>query len=390
MALISAMAALAIDMLLPAFAGMRRAFGLAPDATDLSLTITLFFVGSGVGNLVYGPLADAWGRKPVLLSSLGLYGAAALAAALAPSLPFLLAARFLWGVGSGGPRVLSQAIVRDRFSGDRMARVMTLIQATFFLAPIAAPLIGAGLVAVGSWRWVMAFGVITALVASIWSLRLQETLPPERRRRLTRRSITEGIGIVVSHRRTLLFTLSLSFLSGSFFSFLGSSELVFSDVFDRPQWFVTYFSSMAAVLGAVSLANNRLMKRVPVSRVTLAAGASLIALSAARTALVYLTGHDPPFLLWLVLFSVSNICVVVMLPGLYSLALEPMGALAGTAASVMGFVTSVLGAGLAAYTDRSIDDSVAPLALAYLVYSSISYVLQLRALRQPLAARTSL
>ncbi len=383
MALISALTALAIDMLLPGFSGMREAFGLAPDATDLAATITVFFVGNGIGNLIYGPMADAWGRKPVLVASLGLYGVAALAATFAPNLTVLLAARFVWGVGAGGPRVLTQAIVRDRFSGDAMARVMSMIQAAFFIGPVAAPLIGAGLVAIGSWRWVMAFGVLSALTTAVWSLRLQETLPQERRRPLTPRAITGGVGAVLSHRPTLLFSLSLMFLSGAFFSFLSSSELIFEDVFGHGDWFVTYFSIMAVLLGCMSLGINRLLRRVPAGRVTMVAGAGLIVFSAARVVLAQLSEGVPPFWLWIVLFSLSNVCVVATFPSLNSLALEPMGGLAGTAASVIGFLTSVGGAGLAMITDRRLGGTVAPLAFGYLLYATIAYCCQLLALRRP-------
>jgi len=386
MALISALTALAIDMLLPGFSGMREAFGLSPDATDLAATITVFFVGNGIGNLIYGPMADAWGRKPVLVASLALYGAAALAATLAPTLTVLLAARFVWGVGAGGPRVLTQAIVRDRFSGDAMARVMSMIQAAFFIGPIAAPLFGAGLVAVGSWRWVMAFGVVSALTTAVWSLRLQETLAPERRRPLTPRGITRGVRAVLGHRATLLFSLSLMFLSGAFFSFLSSSELIFDDVFGRGNWFVTYFSLMAVLLGCMSLGINRLLRRVSAGRITVVAGAGMIVFSAARVVLAELTDGIPPFWVWVVLFTLSNFCVVAMFPSLNSLALEPMGDLAGTAASVIGFLTSVGGAVLATVTDRRLGGTVAPLAMGYLLYSMIAYGCQLMALRRPPSA----
>lgn len=383
MALISALAALAIDILLPAFADMRVAFGLAPDATNLSLTITLFFVGSGLGNLVYGPLTDAWGRKPVLLASLALYGAAALASALATDLMWLLVARFLWGFGAGGPRVLTQAIVRDRFSGDAMARVMSTVQAVFFLGPIAAPLVGAGLVSIGSWRWVMAFGVITSAATALWSLRLRETLLPDHRRPLSAATIVGGFRAVVGHRRTLLLALSNTFVAGAFFSFLSSSELVFGDVFDRAEWFVPYFSGMAVILGLSSLGITHLLKRIPASRITKVAGAGLVLVSSGRLILAIGYGGVPPFPVWLVLFSLSNLCIVAMFPSLNSLSLEPMGALAGTAASVLGFTMSVGGAALASITDRFLGGSVLPLALAYCGYGAVSYLLQISGLRQP-------
>jgi DHA1 family bicyclomycin/chloramphenicol resistance-like MFS transporter len=137
---------------------------------------------------------------------------------------------------------------------------------------------------------------------------------------------------------------------------------------------------MGLTLGIMSLGINRLLRVLPARAITLTAGATMIVLSAVLLAVIVSTGGRPPFMVWLVLFSLSNLCAVAMFPSIYSLALDPMGDLAGTAASVIGFISAVAGAGLAALTDRSIDDTVLPLAVAYLVYSSISYLFQLAAL----------
>ena len=263
MALVSAMAALAIDIMPPAFAEMRRAFGLDADSTRLSLTITLFLMGTGVGNLFYGPIADAVGRKPTLAGSMALYGAAALTAALAPSLGVLYASRFVWGFAAGGSRTLTQAIVRDRFAGTAMARVMTLISA---------------------------FGVVAAMVA---------------------------------------------------------------------------------------LGGNRLLHRVQARQLALGAGVAFTAASAALFAVTLAGGGLPPFGVWLVLFSLANACHVAVFPTGMSLALEPMGEMAGTAAAVLGFIGSLGGSLLASFTDRAIDGSVMPIGIAYIAYGSIALAWQL-------------
>ena len=376
MAFVSALSALAIDMLLPAFADMREAFGLSSDATDLSLTITLFFVGSGVGQLFYGPLADAIGRKPVLAASLMLYGVAALVAAFAPSLAVLYGTRFVWGVAAAGPRSLSQAIVRDRYAGDAMARVMTLIQAAFFVAPILAPIIGKGLVTIGSWRWVMGFGVVSAALVALWAMRLEETLDPANRRPLRLDSTFAGFGIVVRDRQTMGYLMAVGFAMGAFFSFLASAELVFESVFDRASWFVPYFSGMSVLYAGVALASSRLLRRMAAYRLALLAGAGLLATSTVFLLVALSTGGVPPFALFLVLFTTANACHIVFFPTGNSLALEPMGALAGTAAAVLGFITSLMGAGLAALIDRAIDGTVTPMALGYTIYAAIGLAFQ--------------
>ncbi|MXW59172.1 MAG: multidrug effflux MFS transporter [Acidimicrobiia bacterium] len=380
-AMISAVSALAIDTLLPAFSAMRDAFNLPEDSTGLSLTITLFFVGSGIGNLVYGPMADALGRKRILVGSMVLYGLASLMATLSVTLGMLYVSRFIWGFAAAGPRTAAQAIVRDYYSGDAMARVMTLVMAVFFWAPVAGPPLGKGLVELGSWRYVMAFSVFTAVALIAWSLRLEETLKPEHRRPLTFRSTMAGFRSVTTHPVTLGYTLASMFCAGAFFSFLASSELIFDDVFDQERWFVPYFSIMAAGMGIVTLLNNRALHRFRARSVALCAGGLQICAASTMLALALANGGRPPFVLWITIFSLANACMVAFFPLGQSLALEPMGEMAGTAAAVLGFTMMLIGASLAALIDQAISGTVTPVGIGYLAYGTAGMACQLIAVR---------
>ena len=377
MALVAAMSAMAIDILLPAFGQMRPAFGLDDDSTALSLTVTLFLMGTGVGNLFWGPVADALGRKPTLAVGMVLYSAAALTAALAPSLGVLYASRFVWGFAAGGSRTLTQAIVRDRFAGTAMARVMTLIQTAFFLAPILAPVLGKILVEIGSWRWVLAFGAVNGLAVLAWSLRLAETLDPAHRRPLNVGPVLQGFRSVIRNRTSLGYAMTVTFGFGAFLSFLGSTELIFTDVYGRSGWFVPYFSAYGVVAAAVALGSNRILHRVEARQLALGAGVTYGAASAALFAATLAGGGLPPFGVWLALFSLANACYVGVFPSGMSLALEPMGQMAGTAAAVLGFMGAVGGSLLASLTDRAIEGSVMPIGIAYLTYSLISLACQI-------------
>lgn len=381
MALVSAMAALAIDMLLPAFSDIRPDFGLDDNSTQLSLTISLFFVGSAVGFLVYGPLSDAWGRKRVLSLSLVLYALAAVVCTLANSLTVLLIGRFLWGVGSGGPRTLSQAIVRDRYSGTAMARIMTLIQAAFFMGPIIAPVLGKGLVEIGSWRWVTAFGVITAAAVLLWSVRLEETLPPERRRNLEPRSIIAGFRAVASNRTTVAYGLSVTFGFGAFYSFLASSELIFSSVFERESLFVWFFVLISVLFSFVAIGINRVLKHHEARPVALVAGGVYASLSIVMLIVIAASDGLPNFWVWVVLFCLTNAGQISFFPVANSLALEPMGQLAGTATAALGSVTALMGAVLGNQIDRRIDDTIWAVGIGYAVYATIAFGFQLVAVR---------
>ena len=375
--LLSAVSALAIDMVLPAFSQMRPAFGLDPDSTRLSLVVTLFLMGTGFGNLLYGPIADALGRKRALVGSMVLYGIASLSSALAPTLGVLYLSRFVWGIAAAGHRTLTQAIVRDRFAGTAMARVMTLVQAAFFISPILAPALGKGVLVISSWRWVLASGTFIALAVSVWSLRLGETLDPANRRSLKFRRVVAGFRSVLGTRVTLGYALAITFGFGAFMSYLGSTELIFSELYDKSQWFVAYFTAAGVIAAAVALTTNRVLRVVEARQVALGAGAAFAAASAVLFIATVAADGLPSFWLWLALFSLANAIHVAVLPTVLSLALEPMARMAGTAAAVLGFMSSAGGGLLASFTDRAIDDTVMPIGIAYVVYSSLALGCQL-------------
>lgn len=381
MAVVTAMSALAIDTMLPAFGAMREAFELAPDSTRLSLTVTLFIIGNGVGLFFFGPLTDSLGRKPVLRLSLAMYGASALLAAFAPTLTVLYASRLLWGIAASGPRVLAQAIVRDRYSGPELARTMTLIQTFFALAPILGPLIGRSILEVGSWRWVFGFGTICAVVAATWGLRLPETLEPDQRRPLSFNSTVTGLKAAMAHPVTRNYALSIAVGFGAFFSFLGSSELILDDLYGRPNWFVPYFMAKSVIMSVLAFTASRALRRVRADSWALGAGLCFFAASSMLLVATLVSDGIPSFWLFLVLYTVAGLSHASMFPSATSVALEPMGALAGTAAAAIGILTSILGALLASLIDRSIDGSFTPVAVGYLIYATTGLILQFRGRR---------
>ena len=375
------MSALAIDTILPAFGALREAFELAPDSTSLSLTVTLFIIGSGVGLIFFGPLADSVGRKPVLRWSLALYGAAALLAAFAPTLGVLYASRFIWGIASSGPRILTQAIVRDRYSGQQLARTMTLIQTFFALAPIFGPLIGRGILEIGSWRWVFGFGTITAVAVALWAVRLPETLTPENRRPLSFTTTFNGLKAAMAHPVTRNYALSVAVGFGIFFSFLSSSELILSDIYDRANLFVAYFSLKSVIMSALAFTASRALRRVKAENWAFGAGITMVAASVGLLIVTLASDGVPAFGLFLVLYTMTTLSHAATFPTANSIALDPMGALAGTAAAAIGMLASIGGALLASVINSSIDGTITFMAVVFVVYSSIGLLLQVNGRR---------
>ena len=387
MAALTASTALGIDVMLPALGEIRAAFGLVPDSTTLSWAVTLYLLGLGCAQLVFGPLADRFGRKPALYGGLALYALGAAGAALAPSLEFLLVSRFVWGIGAASPRAMALAIARDSYVGDRMARTLTLIMAVFLIAPILGPGIGELLLLSGSWRWVFGFSVLTAAVLTLWLLRLGETLDPRNRLPLDWRRVTGAFGAVVANRATLGYGLALTFALGAFLAYLASSELLFEAVYDRGGQFALLFGAGAAVMALAALGSARTIRRLGTATVLGSALVAYLLAGAAIAAASLVTGGSPPFWLWWTLLTILNSLHVVIVPAVNTLAMAPMGEIAGTASAVIGAFSMGVGSLLASLTSRFGEGTVTPLSLGYLAYGALAGICVLWATRAATAHR---
>ena len=372
MAALTASTALGVDVMLPALGDIRDAFGLPADSTTLSWTVSLYLLGLGCAQLVFGPLADRFGRKPTLYAGLALYVAGAAGAALAPSLGFLLASRVVWGFGAASPRVMALTITRDRYVGDRMARVMSLIIAVFLIAPILGPAMGELLLLSGTWRWVFGFSVVTAVVLALWLVRLDETLDPANRLPLDVKRLRKTFRTIVGTRVTLGYGLALTFEMSAFTAFLASFELLLDDVYDRSGQFALLFGASAAVMALAALGSARTIGAVGSQSVLRTA---IIAHAVGGSALVAISlvgGGAPSFWIWYAVLTGLNALHVVIGPICNSLAMAPMGEIAGTASAVIGAVSLVVASLLSSITNNLISGSVTPLSLGYLCYGLLA------------------
>ncbi len=368
-------AALAIDLMLPAFADVRAEYGMAPGSSQVGLMITVFFLGMAIGPWVFGPASDRFGRRPLLYAGLIVYALAGVAAALAPTWPMLVAARFLWGVGAAAPRSLSVTMVRDRYSGDEMAKQMATITAVFLLVPIAAPTVGAALIAVLPWRAVFLFPTLVAVVVMVWAQRLPETLADELRRPFTLRAVGEAGREVLAHRSTVGLTLAMTFLFGSMTTYLAGSEAIVVDVYDLRPWFPLYFGSVAVLLAISSLNNARLVSRIGAERLVRRMALLGVVATSTLLAISLVTGGRPPF--WA--FFLATAAVMPLVQGLApianSLAMTPVPHVAGTASALISTVTVAGGSVLGSIANGAYDGTTTPFSVAFVVYVSCAAAL---------------
>lgn len=367
MALLMSIAALSVDLMLPAMGDIRDEFGLEPDSTAVAGLVTAFILGMALSQVVYGILADRYGRKPLIYAGLAIFLIGATASVFAPSFGFLLVARFVWGLGAAGPRVLTLSIVRDTHEGSEMAKLMSFILAVFVLVPAIAPSIGAVLTGWISWRGTFGFAVVVAVIVGVWSLRLPETLRPEYRREIGFRNVVESARIVVTNRVTAMLTLGLSVLFGAFLSYIASSELIFTEVFDSGDSFPLIFGGVALVMGVGMLANSWLVGRFGLSTLIHVMVVGYVIAATLLAVLAVSTNGRPG--LWTFVFGLGLLVLFqsLLIPNLNTVAMIPMGAVAGIASAIIGTVSTGLAALIGAFIDRLFDGTVIPLSVAFAV-----------------------
>lgn len=362
-AALAAVAAMSIDIILPALPAVGRSFGIT-DENDRQLVILVFTVVFGFSQLFYGPISDRFGRKPLLVAGLVLYIAGSTAAMFITSFDGLLAMRAVQGVGTAALQVVALAMVRDCFSGPAMGRVLTFIFTTFMIVPIIAPTIGQQIEFVASWKGVFAFNAIAAALLLFWlTVRLKETLRPEDRRSLDFSSLVGASGEIVTNRITAGYAVASTLTLVALFSYIVSVQQVYGELYGLGTLFPYAFGASSIGVAAAALFSARLVRRLGMRPV--AHGALSIFTVSGLLLFLLALGGNPPFWVAFGLLSISMMAFGVLQGNISAIALEPMGHIAGTASSLVGVVTMTIANILAGVVGQSYDGTVVPLAFAF-------------------------
>ena len=361
LAFVSVLMAFGIDAALPAFDELRQDFGLDARGLSPAITGTPYFVGMAIGQLIFGVLADRFGRRPIMMVGLSVYALGALGAATANGLGMLLVGRFIWGLGAAAPAVLRMAIARDLYAGERMARVVSLVTAVFLIGPIVVPFIGEWILLSGSWRAVFAVAIALAAVALAWAFAFGETLAPEHRQPLRIRPITRAFAAVVTTRVTLWAIIAQAFFGAAFFIWLGSAQPVIDRIYGRSSQFTLLFGLSGVGMAAALLVNNRLISRFGVRPMAVRAAWVFVLAGLAGLTVAIAWGGVPPLWAWFAWALVANAMSMIMTPMCAAIALGPMADQAGMASAVLGLGQLGVGALLAAVVDARIGATVTPM-----------------------------
>ncbi len=370
-AALMALAAMSIDIMLPALPDIAASFGVA-DPNAAQLVVTDYLLGFAAGQLVFGPLADRFGRRAVLFAGLGLYALGAFACLVAGSFEVLLAARFAQGLACAAPRVIAVAVVRDVYGGRRMAQVMSFVMMVFIVVPVVAPSLGGAILLAAAWPAIFGLLFVLALALIAWTaLRLPETRAPEHRLPLRARSVTDAFLAVLRSRPTLGYTIAGGVVLGALMGYIASAQQVYVEVYRLGAWFPLMFGAIALAQSAASFANSRLVMRLGMRRLSHIALAGFTATSAVHLVLVLAFG-TLPLALFAGLLASTFFCFGFVMPNFNALAMEPMGRIAGTASSFVGATTTGLAATLGWAVGQHFAGTTVPLLAGFALYGAVA------------------
>ena len=366
MALLISLVALSIDTMLPALSTIGADLGVI-EPNHNQLIISVFYFGMAVGQVFYGPLSDSIGRKPAIYIGAGIFAIACLMSVFASSFSFMLLARLLQGIGMAGPRIVTMALIRDKFHGDEMAKVMSFIMTLFILAPVIAPAFGQIIVSFSSWRLIFAMFLLLAIVAMLWlGLRQPETLSKDKRIPLSFSRVVAAVKEICANRTALGYTLTNGFLSALFLAFLSTSPQILQEQYAQGVMFPLYFAIVCLAIGFATFVNGKIVMRFGMRWLCHSGIYIFTTLSVLFLFPTYTYAGHPPLWAYMSYMSLAFFAIGFVYGNLNALAMEPLGHIAGVGAAVIASLSTLLSLPIGIYIGYSYDGTVTPLLLGFI------------------------
>ncbi|WP_299549771.1 multidrug effflux MFS transporter [Seonamhaeicola sp.] len=371
MASLMSIVALSIDALLPGLPAIGNDLGVT-STNDNQWLITMIFLGLGFGQLIFGPLSDSFGRKPIVYIGFGVFIIASIICLTAKNFEMMIIGRVLQGVGLSSPRTLSIAIIRDSYSGNYMAKIMSIVVMVFILVPVIAPAMGQFILNFRSWHSIFYVNLIYGLLVMLWFWKRQdETLVKENRIKFTSHLFIDGAREFIKYRDAVAFTLVSGFITGSFMVYLSTSQQIFEQQYNLADLFPYIFASLAISVGLATYLNSVFVVKYGMWKIAYIATAAYAFISLAYVA-VFWSGINPSIQVLLGFFAIQFFAVGFLFGNLRALAMQPLGHIAGIGAAINGFVSTVMAVPIANYIGSFVTDSVLPLFIGFSSFGILS------------------
>ena len=389
MASLMSIVALAIDTLLPAIPDIGATIN-SYDAAEHQLFVTMIFLGLGFGQLFFGPLSDQYGRKPMVYAGFVVFGMASVICLMAPNLEVMVIGRILQGIGLSSHRTIAIAIIRDSYKGVYMARVMSFVTAFFILVPVVAPAIGKVILDNFNWQAIFYVHLFLGEILWIWFWKRQEeTLKPEYKIKFSVKSFGRGATEMLRYPETVAFTFVSGLVTGAFLVYLSSAQHIFEDQYGMREAFPYLFAALALSIGTSTFTNGTMVLRFGMRNLSLAATAAFSCIALAYVALFW--GAPNPNVTILVVFLFFQFfCLGFMWGNFRSIAMEPIGHMAGIGAAINGFVSTMISVPIASWIGSFLEETALPLfvGLSICGFLSVALILLTRRKKKVIVPQT--
>ena len=374
MAALMSLVSLAIDALLPAMTNIGDTIGIS-DATNNQLLITMIFLGLGFGQLISGPLSDSYGRKPIIYIGFIVFAFASLICVFSTSLEMMIVGRIAQGIGLSAPRTISIAMIRDRFSGNYMAKVMSFVVAIFILVPVVAPALGKIMLDLYGWQSIFYSQLLFGLAVMLWLWKRQpETLKKENKRDFKLALLIAGLKEFIKHKNAVIFTFFSGCITGSFMVYLSASQLIFEQQYNLKDEFPFIFAGIALFIGIATFLNGTFVVRLGMFKLV-----SIFTIIFTLIPFVYIflySGETNPSIYVLVtFFGLQFFAIAFLFGNTRALVMEPIGHIAGIGAAINGFVSTIMAVPIATLIGSFINTTALPLFIGFFVCGVIALLL---------------
>jgi DHA1 family bicyclomycin/chloramphenicol resistance-like MFS transporter len=374
MASLMSLVALSIDALLPAISDISKSIHIV-DLKNNQLFITMIFLGLGFGQLISGPLSDSFGRKPIIYVGFIVFAFASLICVFASSLEMMIVGRLLQGIGLSAPRTISIAMVRDRFSGNYMAKVMSFIVVIFILVPVIAPALGKLMLDSYGWRSIFYSQLVFGFFVMIWFWKRQpETLKPENKKKFKFSLFINGAKEFIKHKNAVIFTLFSGFITGSFMVYLSASQIIFEQQYNLKEEFPFIFAGLAISIGLATFLNGNLVVRLGMYKLV-----SIFTVVFTIVPIIYISlfsgESNPSIYILLIFFGIQFFSIGFLFGNTRALAMESIGHIAGVGAAINGFGSTIMAVPIATFIGSFINDRALPLFIGFFICGFLSLTL---------------
>ncbi|CAM1365718.1 MFS transporter [Tenacibaculum litoreum] len=375
MASLMSLVALSIDALLPALEQIGISIRVQQGSHDSQLLVTMIFLGLGFGQLISGPISDSLGRKPVIYGGFILFVIASFICVSATSIEMMILGRVLQGVGLSAPRTISIAMVRDSFSGNYMAKIMSFIVVIFILVPVVAPAIGKLMLDAYGWKSIFYSQLVFGVVVMFWLWKRQpETLQEENRIKFAFRLFLDGSKEFIKYKQAVIFTLISGFITGSFMVYLSASQQIFQEQYLLVDEFPYIFAGLAISVGFATFLNGSFVMRFGMHKLV-----SFFLIMFSIVPIIYITlfyqKENPSIVILLIFFALQFFSIGFLFGNLRALAMQPVGHIAGIGAAINGFVSTIMAVPIATFIGKYVETTTLPLFMGFFICGALSLLL---------------